>query len=148
MNITEISIKRPSLVVVIFAILGFLGVICYLQLNYELLPKYSEPVLVVSAVYPGASPNEVENTVTRKLEDAVSSLEEIDNIQSTSYEGGSVVVIIFKSSANMDRALENATRKINNIRYLLPRDVLPPVVTNFSIDDLPIMRLGITADIP
>ena len=145
MNITEISIKRPSLVVVIFAILGFLGVICYMQLNYELLPKYSEPVLVVSTVYPGASPSEVENSVTKKIEDAVSSLEETDNIQSTSYEGISVSVIIFKSNADMDKALRDAQRKVANIQYLLPKDSRPPIVTNFSIDDIPIMRLGITA---
>lgn len=148
MNITELSIKRPTLIVVIFTVLSFLGIISYSSLNYELLPKYSEPVLVVSTMYPGASPSEVENSVTKKLEDAVSSIEEIDNIQSTSYEGGSVVVIIFKSTANMDRALESATRKVNNVRYLLPKDVLPPIVSNFSIDDLPIMRIGITSGLP
>lgn len=145
MNITELSIKRPSLVVVIFAILGFLGVISFMQLNYELLPKYSEPVLVVSTVYPGASPSEVENSVTKKIEDAISSLEETDNIQSTSYEGISVTVIIFKSNANMDKALRDAQRKVSNIQYLLPKDARPPVVTNFSMDDIPIIRLGVTA---
>ena len=148
MNITELSIKRPSLVVVIFAVLTFLGVVSYFSLNYELLPKYSQPVLVIVTNYPGASPSEVENSVTKKIEDAISSLEEIDNIQSTSYEGASVVVIIFKSSADMDRALENATRKVNNILYLLPKDVRPPFINNFSMDDIPIMRLGITANVP
>ncbi len=148
MNITELSIKRPSLIVVIFAVMTFLGVVSYFSLNYELLPKFSQPVLVVVTTYPGASPSEVENSVTKKIEDAISSLEDIDNIQSTSYEGASVVVIIFKSSADMDRALENATRKVSNIEYLLPKDVLPPMINNFSMDDIPIMRLGITANIP
>ena len=148
MNIAELSIKRPTLIVVIFAILTFLGVISFFSLNYELLPKYSEPVLVVVTSYPGASPSEVENSVTKKIEDAVSSLQDIDNIQSTSYEGASVTVIIFKNTANMDRELENASRKVNNIRYLLPKEVLPPTISNFSMDDLPVMRLGITANIP
>jgi len=148
MNIAEISIKRPTLIVVIFAVLTFLGVVSYFSLNYELLPKYSEPVLVIVTSYPGASPGEVENSVTKKIEDAVSSIENIDNIQSTSYEGVSVVVMIFNTKANMERALENATRKVNNIRYLFPKDVLPPLVNNFSMDDIPIMRLGITANIP
>ncbi len=148
MNIAELSIKRPTLIVVIFAVLTFLGLVSYFSLNYELLPKYSQPVLVVVANYPGASPSEVENSVTKKIEDAISSLEDIDNIQSTSYEGASVVVIIFKSSANMDRALENATRKVGNMEYLLPKDVLPPIINNFSMDDIPIIRLGITANIP
>jgi len=148
MNIAELSIKRPSLIVVIFTVMAFLGVISYFSLNYELLPKYSQPVLVVVTNYPGASPAEVENSVTKKIEDAISSLEDIDNIQSTSYEGASVVVIIFKSSANMDRALENATRKVSNMEYLLPKDVRPPIINNFSMDDIPIVRLGITAKIP
>lgn len=148
MNIAELSIKRPTLIVVIFAVLTFLGLVSYFSLNYELLPKYSQPVLVVVTNYPGASPSEVENSVTKKIEDAISSLEDIDNIQSTSYEGASVVVIIFKSSTNMDRALENATRKVGNMEYLLPKDVLPPIINNFSMDDIPIIRLGITASIP
>ncbi|MEI7662113.1 MAG: efflux RND transporter permease subunit [Bacteroidota bacterium] len=148
MSITEIAIKRPTLIVVIFTVLIFLGVISYFSLNYELLPKYSQPVLVIVTPYPGASPSEVENSVTKKMEDAISSLEDIDNIQSTSSEGSSVVVIIFKSTANMDKAIENATRKASNIEYLLPKDVRKPVISNFSMDDIPIMRIGITSKIP
>ena len=148
MSITELAIKRPTLIVVIFAVLTFLGVISYFSLNYELFPKYSQPVLVIVTIYPGASPSEVENSVTKKVEDAISSLEDIDNIQSTSSEGNSVVVIIFKTSADMDKALENATRKVANIEYLLPKDVRKPIISNFSMDDIPIMRLGITSKIP
>jgi len=148
MNIAELAIKRPSLIVVIFTVLTFLGVVSYFSLNYELLPKYTEPVLVVVTSYPGASPGEVENSVTKKVEDAISSIENIDNIQSTSAEGYSVVVIIFNNSADMDRSLEAATRKVNNIRYLFPKDVLPPIINNFSFDDVPIMRIGITSTVP
>jgi HAE1 family hydrophobic/amphiphilic exporter-1 len=147
MSITEIAIKRPTLVVVTFAVLAFLGIISYFSLNYELFPKYSQPVLVIVTPYPGASPSEVENSVTKKIEDAISSLEDIDNIQSTSSEGNSVVVIIFKTSANMDKALENATRKVSNIEYILPKDVRTPIISNFSMDDIPIMRLGITSNV-
>ena len=148
MNITQLSIKRPTLVVVVFAVLTFLGLISYFQLNYELLPNFSQPVLVVVTQYPGASPAEVENSVTKKIEDAVSSLEDIDNIQSTSYEGNSVVVIIFKSSADMEKATDNATMKVRNIEYLLPRDARTPLITNFSMSDIPIIRLGVTANLP
>ena len=148
MSITELAIKRPSLIVVIFAVLTFLGVISYFSLNYELLPKYSQPVLVIVTPYPGASPSEVENSVTKRVEDAISSLEDIDNIQSTSAEGNSVVVIIFRSTADMEKALDDATRKVANIEYLLPKDVRKPIISNFSMDDIPIMRLGITSTIP
>ena len=75
MNITELSIKRPTLIVVIFTVLTFLGIVSYFSLNYELLPKYSEPVLVIVATYPGASPSEVENSVTKKIEEEVKRLQ-------------------------------------------------------------------------
>ncbi|HPS62763.1 MAG TPA: efflux RND transporter permease subunit, partial [Bacteroidales bacterium] len=145
MTITELAIKRPTLIVVIFAVLTFLGLVSYFSLNYELFPKYSQPVLVIVTAYPGASPSEVENSVTKKIEDAVSSLEDIDNIQSTSSEGVSVAVIIFKTSADMDKALENATRKVANIESTLPKDARRPYINNFSMDDIPIIRLGITS---
>jgi hydrophobic/amphiphilic exporter-1 (mainly G- bacteria), HAE1 family len=145
MNIAEISIKRPTLLIVVFAVLTFLGIVSYKQLNYELLPKYSEPVLMVITMYPGASPVEVENSVTKKVEDAVSSLEQIDNIQSYSYEGYSVSVIIFNQNANMDKALQNAQQKVANIEASLPKDVLKPMIYNFQMSDLPIMQLGVTA---
>jgi len=66
MTITELSIKRPTLVVVIFAVIAVLGIFSYFQLNYELLPKMSIPVVVVQTIYPGASPYEVE-IMFRKL---------------------------------------------------------------------------------
>ncbi len=148
MSITELSIKRPTLIVVIFTVLTFLGIVSYYSLTYELFPKITQPVLVIVTPYPGASPGEVENSVTKKIEDAISSLADIDNIQSTSAEGNSVVVVIFKSSADMDKAIEDATRKVGNMEYLLPKDALSPIVSNFSMDDIPIMRLGITATVP
>ena len=87
MTITELSIKRPSLIVVIFTVMGVLGVYSYSLLNYELLPKFSAPVITISTIYPGASPYEVENNVTKPIEDAISGIDKIDAIRSTSFEG-------------------------------------------------------------
>lgn len=148
MTLTELSIKRPTLIVVVFTVLSFLGIVSYFSLNYELFPRFEQPVLVIVTPYPGASPSEVENSVTKKIEDAISSLEDIDNIQSTSSEGNSVVVIIFKSSADMDKALDQASLKVANAEYLLPKDARRPIISNFSMDDIPIMRLAITSKIP
>lgn len=148
MNITELSIKRPTLIVVIFAVLTFLGIVSYRQLNYELLPNFQQPVLLTVTIYPGASPAEVENAVTKPIEGAISSLEEIDNIQSTSYEGLSVSIIIFKSDADMNKALQTCQLKLNNVRELLPKDIKAPMIYNFSMSDFPIIRFGVTADMP
>lgn len=146
MNITKISIKRPTIVVVIFTILIALGLFTYSKLNYELLPKISSPVLSITTVYPGASPYEVENSVTKEIEDAVSSLEGIDKITSTSMESVSIVTVELDEATNVDLALQDATRKINAIEKDLPEDIDPPSLGKFDLDDLPIMRLGVRAN--
>ena len=78
MNITEISIKRPSLIIVLFSVLTLLGFIGYKNLSYELMPDFNQPVVVIKTVYPGAEPNEVETSVSRNIEVALSNLEGVD----------------------------------------------------------------------
>ncbi len=145
MKIAEISIKRPTLVVVLFTVLTLLGIISYKSLNYEMLPKFASSVVSVATVYPGASPSEVENTVTKKVEDAVSSMENIKKITSTSYESLSLVTITLKSGSDVNVALNDAQRKVNSILSQLPEDVDPPSLNKFSLDDLPIITMSATA---
>ncbi|MGC4040671.1 MAG: efflux RND transporter permease subunit [Flavobacterium sp.] len=142
MKIAEISIKRPSLVIVLFTILILGGLFSYSQLGYELIPKFETNVITVSTVYPGASPSEVENTVTKKIEDAIASLENIKKIDSKSYESLSVVSITLTSNANVDISMNDAQRKINAVLSDLPEDADPPSLTKFSLSDLPIMTIG------
>jgi HAE1 family hydrophobic/amphiphilic exporter-1 len=81
MNITEISIKRPSLIIVLFSVFALLGIIGYQNLSYELLPDFNQPVVVIKTIYPGAEPQEVETSVSRKIEDALSNLEGVDYLE-------------------------------------------------------------------
>ena len=74
MKLAEISIKRPSLVIVLFTILTLGGLFSYSNLGYELIPKFETNVIKSATIYPGTSPSEVENTVTKKIEYAVASL--------------------------------------------------------------------------
>ncbi len=148
MTITELAIKRPTLVVVVFAALALLGIYSYTQLNYELLPKISPPIITISTIYPGASPNEVETSVTKPIEDAVSTLDQIDNINSTSQEGVSFVTIQFDQSADVDLELQTAQRKVNEILSTLPVDVKTPSISKFALDEVPILRMGVTSNMP
>jgi HAE1 family hydrophobic/amphiphilic exporter-1 len=93
MTLTEIAIKRPTLVVVIFSFLAVLGVFGFNQLKYELMPKMTAPIVTVTTIYPGGSPNEVENSVTKVIEDAISGVESITSVRSSSSEGRSMVII-------------------------------------------------------
>ena len=107
MSISNISVKRPTIVVVVFSILVLLGLVGYSTLTYELLPKISAPVITITTIYPGAGPGEVESTVSKILENEVSSLENIDELQSYSMEGVSLVVIKFKPTGfNLRRQLD------------------------------------------
>lgn len=145
MKLAEVSIKRPTLVIVLFTILILGGLLSYKFLNYELLPKFSPSVVSVTTVYPGASPSEVENTVSKKIEDAVSSMENIKKLDTRSYESVSSVVITLKSGTDVDYALNDAQRRINAVLRDLPEDVDPPSLNKFSLDDLPIMTMSASA---
>ncbi len=142
MKLAEISIKRPSLVIVLFTILILGGIFSYTNLGYELIPKFDQNVITISTVYPGASPSEVENTVTKKIEDAVASLENIKKIDSRSYEGLSTVSITLTTKAKVDISLNDAQRKINAIISTLPDNAKTPSLSKFSLSDLPIMTIG------
>jgi HAE1 family hydrophobic/amphiphilic exporter-1 len=145
MKIAEISIKRPTLVIVLFTILTLGGILSYTSLNYELLPKFAPAVVSVVTIYPGASPGEVENTVSRKIEEAVSSMENIKKLESKSFESLSTITITLNSGADVDLALNDAQRKVNAILGDLPEDVDPPSLNKFSLDDLPIITISSSA---
>jgi len=81
-------------------------------LNYELIPKFEVNVVTISTIYPGASPSEIESTVTKKIEDGVSALENIKKIQSYSYESLSVVVVQLTNDANVDNTLDMSSTAV------------------------------------
>lgn len=146
MKLAEISIKRPSLVIVLFTILTLGGLLSYSMMGYELIPKFETNMVTISTVYPGASPAEVETSVTRKIEDAVGSLENVKKVESSSYESLSVIMVQLNTGADVNYALNDAQRKVNAILADLPEDADPPSLQKFSLDDLPIMTLSISSD--
>lgn len=148
MSPTQLFIKRPTLVVVMFAVLGVLGWYSYNQLSYELLPKISPPVVVITTAYPGASPNEVETGVSKLIEDAVSGIDKVETINTTSSEGVSFVTIQFLQTAKIDVALQDAQRKVNEILPQLPDDAKSPVLSKIALDEFPVLRMGVTSTMP
>ena len=146
MNITALSIRRPSLIIVIFAVLTFMGVASYFSLPIEMVPKFNPPVVTVVTVYPGASPSEVENAVSKPIEDAVSSLEGIEQIQISSQENISFVSLEMGQEINVDKAVQEIQRKLNQVQSVFPKEVRTPVVNKFALDELPVMRLAVAGN--
>ena len=147
MNITEISIKRPSLIIVLFSVFTLLGFIGYKNLSYELMPDFNQPVVVIKTVYPGAEPNEVETSVSRKIEDALSNLEGVDYLVTKSLPNASIIIANLKYGTDLDKSMQDAQRYIDNIRKDLPQDILSPVMSKVSPNDLPIMSISATSNL-
>lgn len=145
MTLTELAIKRPSLIVVLFAILAILGSFGYSQLNYNLLPKFSPPFVTITTVYPGAAPQEIETTVSKVIEDGISGLDKVSSIITSSNEGYSQVQIEFAQDAKTDQSVQDVIRAVNQVRSQLPTGAKDPVVTKFSPDEIPIIRMGATS---
>ncbi len=147
MNITEISIKRPSLIIVLFSVFALLGIIGFKNLSYELMPDFNQPVVVIKTVYPGAEPNEVETSVSRKIEDALSNLEGVDYLVTKSLPNASVIIANLKYGTDLDKTMQDAQRYIDNIRKDLPKDILSPEMSKVSPNDLPIMSVSATSNL-
>ncbi|WP_343668458.1 efflux RND transporter permease subunit [Chitinophaga sp.] len=141
MSITNIAINRPSLIIVIFTILIGGGLFCFTKLNYELMPDITQPTLIISTSYPGATPTNVEQTVTKKIEDVVSGVDRLKSMTSQSMEGNSVIQAEFTMGTDIDDKQQELQRKINNIISDLPDDVKTPSISKISPSDQPIMQL-------
>ena len=148
MKFVETIIKRPSFIIVLFAILTIGGLFSYKLLSYELLPEFSTPVITITTVYPGAAPSEVETEVSRKIEDAVSGLDNLDDIKANSFENASVLVVQFKPGTDIDLALQDAQREIDKMVSDLPDDAEQPSLSKISPSDQPIMQLLATSTLP
>ena len=142
MTLTELSIKRPSFIIVIFTILVGGGLLCYNQLSVELLPDFSPPLITVTTTYPGASPATVESQVSKPLEDALSGLENISEVTSFSLDNASILLLEFKESADIDKVLEDAQRKVNNIRNNLPEGAQTPVLSKIEPNASPVLQVS------
>ncbi len=148
MNITKISIHRPSLIIVLFGLFILLGVIGFRNLSYELMPDFDQPVVVIKTVYPGAEPNEVETSVSRKMEDALSNLEGVDYLVTKSLPNASVIIANLNYGTDLGIAMQDAQRYIDNIRKDLPDDILSPEISTVKPNDLPVMSVSVNSNLP
>lgn len=147
MKLSELAIRRPIYVIVLFVLLTVLGYMSYKNLGAELMPKFTPPMISVQIVYPGASPTEVENSLTRKVEDALSGLEGIDKIQSWSFEGMSMFFVSFTYGTDIDRSITLAQNTLSSKMMELPRDILTPTISKVTVDDKPIISLSATSSL-
>jgi HAE1 family hydrophobic/amphiphilic exporter-1 len=148
MLIVETSIKKPLIVSVIFIALILGGLLSYNMLNLNLIPKFELPMLTVQTIYPGAGASEVETSVTKKIEDALSTLENLKKISSTSMEGVSVIAIELNEGTDANLAVQEAQRKISAIKVDLPIEVLEPSINKVALDEKAILSVAASSTLP
>jgi hydrophobic/amphiphilic exporter-1 (mainly G- bacteria), HAE1 family len=139
----DISIRNPVFVCMVMLALVVLGVLAYTTMPLDFFPDVSFPTMAVITVYPGAGPGEVESQVTRPIEEAMVSAPGVEEVQSRSSEGYSVVVVSFNLDKDEKVALQEVREKIANVRSDLPEDVLEPSVTAYDPSSLPILRISV-----
>lgn len=139
MNLSSIAIKRPVFTVMVTVALMVLGAMGLSRLGTDLFPDVSFPVVVVNVPYPGASPREVEQLVTKPIEDAVVSLNGIDRLKTTSREGLSTTLILFKLGVDIQDAATQVRERVAQTRYKLPTEVKEPAVTRFDVGSAPVL---------
>jgi len=146
MKLTEVAIKRPAFMTMIFVALAVLGLYGYLQMGVDLLPKMDWPMVFVSTVYPGAGPEEVETQITKPIEESLSSLSGLKSLRAYSGENVAFFVIEFEMSVDVNVALNEVERKINEVKTTLPDDAQDPQVFKIDLNTAPILRVATTSN--
>ncbi|MCQ2118734.1 MAG: efflux RND transporter permease subunit, partial [Bacteroidales bacterium] len=147
MKISDLSMKRPVYVVVLFLVIGILGLLGYSSMKAELMPKFTPPSVNVQVIYPGASPAEVESSLTVKLEDALSSMAGVESLRSYSFEGMSMVFVSFTYGTDISKAVSDAQNKIDSKKAELPSGILSPIVNEISVDAKSVMTLALSSNL-
>jgi len=145
MNLTEISLKRPVFATVTILALVVLGIFSYMSLNVDEYPNVEIPVVGVTVTYDGASPEQIESKVTKKIEEAVSAVAGVEHISSTVTEGQSLTIIEFTLETGAATAAQDVRDKIGSISDL-PDDAATPVVSRFDPSATPILSITMTGN--
>src|SRR5438876_135995 len=143
MQLTQVAIRRPLFMLMVIGALLVVGLVSWTKLGVDLLPALDFPIVVVNTVYPGASPEAVDTLITKRVEDAVVTINNIDYISSNSTEGVSTVIIFFKDKAPKDSSID-VERKVSGIRGLLPTDARDPSVGKYDPNAEPVLQLTVS----
>jgi len=143
--LAQLCVKRPVFATMLILSLVVVGIFSYFSLGVDLFPKVDIPTVLVTIANPGASPEEIETEITKKVEDTVNTISMVDEVRSTSSEGQSLCVITFLLAKNGDVAAQEVQNKVNLIVPNLPQTAKQPVVQKFDPDATPILQIAVSA---
>jgi len=143
--LAQLCIKRPVFATMLILSLVVVGTFSYFSLGVDLFPKVDIPTVQVLVEDRGASPQEIETEVSKKIEDAVNTISQVDEVRSTSSEGQALVIVTFELSKNGDVAAQEVQNKVNLIINDLPQTAKTPVVQKFDPDATPVLQVAVSA---
>ncbi len=144
--LSKFSVKKPYTVVVGIVLIIILGVVSFTNMTVDLLPSMNLPYALVMTSYPGASPEEVEEIVTKPVEQTMATVSNIKNIQSVSSENASTVVLEFDQTANMDSVTIEMRESLDQISGFWPDEVANPIIMKLNPTMMPILITAVSAE--
>ena len=146
-NITKFAVRRPMTIILCLITIAYFGIQSLLGAKLELTPEMELPMLVIGTVYAGASPDDINDLITQKQEDAISSLDSIDTVQSFSQENVAVVLVQYDYGTNMDTAYIDLKKAIDGIRSDLPDDIEEPTIVELDMNARAVVTLAIGGEV-
>lgn len=143
--LSKIAIKRPVTTVMIILMVAMAGIISYFNLDLAYMPTMDIPVAIVSTTYVGAGPEEIEEMVTKPIEEVLATVTNVDSVQSTSSNSSSLVIVQFVDGTDLDIASIDIREKVDMVKGSLPAAINDPIVMKIDINAQPI-TVGITSD--
>ena len=146
MDFIKAAIKRPVTMFMMMAVILILGVVSFSKMEMALTPDIELPVAIIMTEYRGAGPGEIESLVTEKIEGAVSNVENIDTVSSTSSDGLSLVIVRFDFGTDLDKAVNSIRDKISMIEGTLPEDVSTPTIMKIDLNAQSVANVVISSE--
>ncbi len=146
MGLAALCVRRPVFATMLIMALVVLGIASFRELGIDQYPKVDIPVVTVTTVLPGASAEEMETEVTKPVEEAVNTIQGIDELRATTVEGVSRVIVMFLLERDTDQAAQDVRDKVAVILRRLPAGIDPPVIEKADPDASPIMSISVSGD--
>jgi len=146
-KIAEICIRRPVFAAMIIMALVVVGITAYTRLGIDRFPSVDLPTVSIRTQLPGASAEEVETEISKRIEEAVNTVEGIDELKSISGPGSSVVVVTFNLKRDIDIAAQDVRDRVNTVLEDLPEDATVPLVSKFDNDQQPVLTAALSGDL-
>ncbi len=144
MSLVDLCVRRPVFATMLIVALVVLGLASYRDLGLDIFPKVDIPTVTVTTRLPGASPEEVESQVTKRIEEVVNTISGIDELRSTTIEGQSQVFVSFILDRDIESAAQDVREKVATILAQLPQGTETPVVEKFDFDAAPVLALVVS----